>query len=217
MLKIFGRLLGFEGDELKYDRELLLFTLIGAIIFIFLGFNHTEKGAKLLYANKLNQAVLVKVEKDGISKADIDKVHSEFKEIVPINVIEYDIADIKDNLQTYINNIKAQDEVYLNDLALKIEAIAKNDNKETLVKELKTINVEEMLKEYSKEEIVKRNLQEVAQWQTNIFLSNIYFICGGLIGFSFIIIKVVCEISLFEKKEKRAEDNIAKIKVDKLS
>jgi hypothetical protein len=217
MLKIFGRLLGLKGEELKYDRELLLFTLIGAIIFIFLGFNHTENGAKFLYANKLNQVLLVKVEKDGISKADIDKINSEFKEIVPINVIEYDIADIKDNLQTYINNIKAQDKVYLNDLALKIEAINKNDNKEILVKELKTINIEDMLKEYSKEEIVKRNLMEVAQWQTNVFLSNIYFICGGLIGFSFIIISVVCEISLFGKKEKKSEGNIAEIEIDKLS
>jgi hypothetical protein len=217
MLKIFGRLLGLKEDDLKYDRELLFFTLIGAILFIVLGFNHTENGAKLLYANKLNQILIVKVEKDGISKADIDKVNSGFKEIVPINVIEYDISDIKDNLETYINNIKSENKVHLADLASKLEVINKNNDKEVLVKELKMINVEDMLREYSKEEIVKRNLLEVAEWQNNIFLSNIYFICGALIGLSFIIIKVVFEISLFEKKESKAEGSITEVKLDKLS
>lgn len=38
MLKIFGRLIGLEGDDLKYDSEILLFILAGIILFILLGF-----------------------------------------------------------------------------------------------------------------------------------------------------------------------------------
>lgn len=38
MLKIFGRLIGLEGDDLKYDSEILLFILAGMILFILLGF-----------------------------------------------------------------------------------------------------------------------------------------------------------------------------------
>lgn len=38
MLKIFGRLIGLEGDDLKYDSEILLFILAGIILFAFLGF-----------------------------------------------------------------------------------------------------------------------------------------------------------------------------------
>jgi hypothetical protein len=217
MFKILGRLLGLEKEDLGYNRELLLFNLMIAVLFLVLGFNHTENGAKFLYANKLNQVVLVKIEKEGISNADIDKISSEFKEIVPINIIEYDITDIKDNLQIYANSIKSQNKVYLTDLLSKLEAISENDDKKVLVKQLREINVKLMLKDYSKEEIVKRNLLQVADWQTNIFLSNIYFILGVLTGLSFIIIKVVCEISLFDKKEKRVDDSVTRIKIDELS
>lgn len=38
MLKIFGRLIGLEGDDLKYDSEILLFILAGIILFLLLGF-----------------------------------------------------------------------------------------------------------------------------------------------------------------------------------
>lgn len=38
MLKIFGRLIGLEDDDLKYDSEILLFILAGIILFILLGF-----------------------------------------------------------------------------------------------------------------------------------------------------------------------------------
>ncbi|MCY6355894.1 hypothetical protein [Clostridium sp. ZS2-4] len=38
MLKIFGRLIGLKGEDLKYDSEILLFILAGIILFLFLGF-----------------------------------------------------------------------------------------------------------------------------------------------------------------------------------
>jgi hypothetical protein len=38
MLKIFGRLLGLEDDDLKYDSEILLFYIAAIILFILLGF-----------------------------------------------------------------------------------------------------------------------------------------------------------------------------------
>lgn len=217
MLKIFGRLIGLQGEDLQYDRELLLFTLLGALLFLFLGFNHTEKGAKFIYANKLNQALVVKIEKEGITNRDIDKIQGEYKEIVPINVIEYDIRDIKDNINNYINKLKGENKIYLTNLATKLEVINKKEDKETLVKGLKAINVKDLLKEYSREEIVKQNLLEVAQWQTNAFLSYLYFICGGLIGFTFIVIKVIYEISLFPRKEKASEGSMAELEIDKLS
>ncbi|MCY6485904.1 hypothetical protein OW763_16455 [Clostridium aestuarii] len=37
MLKIFGRLVGLKDDDLKYDSEALVFTLIGIAFFMILG------------------------------------------------------------------------------------------------------------------------------------------------------------------------------------
>ncbi|MEA4825216.1 MAG: hypothetical protein VB130_01080 [Clostridium sp.] len=212
MFKILGRLLGLEKSELEYDKELLIFTLIGAIIFLIIGIAHTEKGAEFIYENRLNRAFLVKAEKEGISNKDIDKIVTDYKEAIPVNIIEYDLEDIRDNLKTYIDNLKNYKSVYLNETIGKLEEINKIKDKDALVSELKKIKLENMLKDYTKDEIVKKNLREVKEWQVNIFLSNVYLICGGLMLLSFIITKVVYEIDLIDKKEKNKETCIADVK-----
>lgn len=212
MFKILGRLIGLEKSELKYDKELLIFTLIGAIIFLIMGIAHTKKGAEFIYENRLNKAFLVKAENEGISNKDIDKIITDYKEAIPVNIMEYDLEDIRDNLKTYIDNLKNYKSVYLNEAIGKLEEINKIENKDALVSELKKVNLENMLKDYTKDEIVKKNLKEVKEWQVNIFLSNVYLICGGLMLLSFIITKVVYEIDLIDKKESNKETYTADVK-----
>jgi len=201
MFKIIGRLIGLEGEELKYNREILLFTLIGAIIFILLGIAHTEKGAKIIYENSLNRFMLTRVEKEGISSKDIDKLNYEYKEAVPINISEYSIDTIKEYVNMYVGKLKGENNESLNILINRFQEVVKISNKEVLIKELKALDIKAMLADYSKEEIVKKDLNEVKEWQTNMFLSNIYIISGGLMLMSFIITKVVCEIKLREEEE----------------
>lgn len=201
MFKIIGRLIGLEGEELKYNREILLFTLIGAIIFILLGIAHTEKGAKIIYENSLNRFMLTRVEKEGISSKDIDKLNYEYKEAVPINISEYSIDTIKEYVNMYVGKLKGENNESLNILINRFQEVVEISNKEVLIKELKALDIKAMLADYSKEEIVKKDLNEVKEWQTNMFLSNIYIISGGLMLMSFIITKVVCEIKLREEEE----------------
>lgn len=202
MFKIIGRILGMEYEEIRYDREILLFMIIGSVIFLFLGISHTENGAKFLYTNKLSRAIMLRAEKEGISSEVVDKGIYDFKEAVPINVREFELYDIKDRLQNYIEELKNQESISLNNIINKLEDIRKIDDKDKLIRELEGININEMLIKVSKEEIVKENLKEVVKWQSNIFLSNIYFIFGTLLGFSSIVVKVVYEINLIEKKDK---------------
>ncbi|KOA19669.1 hypothetical protein CLHOM_17580 [Clostridium homopropionicum DSM 5847] len=201
MFKIIGRLIGIERKELKYNKEIILFTLIGAIIFILLGISHTEKGAEVIYENRLNRFMLAKVEKEGISLKDIDKLNYEYKEAVPVNVSEYSINTIKENVNSYIGKLKEGNNKALDVLINRLQELQEINNKEVLIKELKALDIKAMLADYSKEEIVKKDLNAVKEWQTNMFLSNVYIISGGLMLMSFIVTKVVCEIKLIEKDE----------------
>lgn len=205
MFKIIGRLLGIEKDELKYDKELLIFTFIGAMIFILVGISHTEKGAEFIYENKLNRAILVTIEKEGVTKEYIDKKVNEYKETVPINVSEYDLEDIKNNVKVFIESLNKENSTYLSEVILKLEEANKSNSKEHLINNLKEINIKEMLVNYSKGQIVAKNLKEIKEWQTNIFLSNVYIICGGFMMLSFIIVKVICEINIIDKNEENIE------------
>lgn len=201
MFKIIGRLIGIEREDLKYNKEIILFTLIGALIFILLGIAHTEKGAEIIYENRLNRFMLARMEKEGISLKDIDKLNYAYKEAVPVNVAEYPIDTIKENVNTYVVKLKEKNNNALDFLIKRLQELQAINNKNELIKELKALDIKAMLADYSKEEIVKKDLSEVKEWQTNMFLSNVYIISGGLMLMSFIVTKVVCEIKLIEKDE----------------
>ncbi|PRR75681.1 hypothetical protein [Clostridium thermopalmarium] len=202
MFKIIGRLLGFAPEEIKYDKEILSFMLIGTIIFLFLGIIHTEKGAKFLYTNRLTVSIMSAAEKEGITNEAVDKFTYSFKEYIPINAREFELYDIKDRLQNYINDLKNENNSSFDNIIDTLENIYKIDDKEKLLKELNDINIKDMLTNISKEEIVKKDLEETVEWQTSIFLSNFYFALGTFLGFSTIVVKVICEIELVEKKNK---------------
>ncbi|QGU96302.1 hypothetical protein GOM49_15440 [Clostridium bovifaecis] len=206
MFKIIGMLLGMEYEEIKYDREILIFMIVGAVIFLFLGVSHTENGAKFLYTNKLSRTIMLRSEKEGISSEVVDKEIYDFKEAIPVNTREFELYDIKDRLENYIEELKSQENTSLNNIINKLENISKVDNKDKLIRELEGINIKSMLTEVSKEEIVKKKLKEAAEWQSNIFLSNIYFIFGTLLGFSSIIVRVVYEVKLIDKRDKSLKE-----------
>lgn len=202
MFKIIGRLIGIEGKELDYNKEILFFMLMGSIIFFLLGMAHTDKGGKLLYTNKLNRTMMCRVEKKGVSNEEIDNIITDLKDTIPVNIREFEVEDIKDRLENYTGRLKKKENSSLNRVIDKLEEIRKVNDKEVLVKQLKEMNLQVMLKEVSKEEIVKNNLQDMAKWQRSDFLANIYFIFGTLIGMEFILIKVIQEVRLLNKKGK---------------
>lgn len=202
MFKIIGRLIGIEWKELDYNKEILFFMIMGSIIFFLLGMAHTDKGGKLLYTNKLNRTMMSKIEKKGVSNEEIDNIIMNFKDTIPVNIREFEVEDIKDRLENYIGELKKKQNSSLNRVIDKLEEIRKVNDKEVIVKKLKEMNLQAMLKEVSKEEIVKSSLQDMAKWQKSNFLANIYFIFGTLIGMDFIVIKVIQEIKFLNKKGK---------------
>ncbi|WP_242946995.1 hypothetical protein [Clostridium haemolyticum] len=106
MLKIIGRLMGLKGEELKYNKEILVFMIISASIFLILGLVHTKQGSEIVYANKLNVLMLSKSENEGISNEDINNIIEDYKETVPINISEFEVYDIKDRVDNYIDELK---------------------------------------------------------------------------------------------------------------
>lgn len=203
MFKIIGKLLGMEYKKVKYDREVLNFMIVGAAIFLFLGISHTENGAKFLYTNKLIIAVMSEAEDEGIRGKTAEELLLDFKEAIPVNIREYELYDIKDRLENYIYKLKGEKSGSLDSIIYSIENIMNTENKEALLSKLKELDLEGMLIEAKKEEIVKQSLQNAAEWQTNFFLSNVYIALGGLLAFSSIIVKVVFDITLIEKKSKK--------------
>lgn len=204
MFKIIGRLLGMEYEEIKYNREILGFMILGAMIFFFLGINHAEEGAKFLYTNKLTLSIMCKAENDGISNEVLEKSLSKFEEAIPINIREYELYDIKDRLENFIFELRNEKNDSLNSIIFTLEGILETENKESLISKLNNLDLKGMFTKVSREEIVMESLQKVAERQTNIFLSLAYFIIATLLAFASIIIKVVCDIKFIEKKNKQS-------------
>lgn len=202
MLKIIGRLIGIEWKELHYNKEILSFVLMGSIMFFLFGMAHTERGGKLLYTNRLNTKMMCSMEKKGITNEEMDSIIIDFKDTIPINIREFKIQDIKDRLENYIGELKKKDNSSLNKIIDKLEQIKQVKDKEVMAEQLKKMDLQGMLKKVSKEEIAKKSLENMAQWQRSAFLANVYFIFGTLIGMDFIVIKVIQEVKLLNKKEK---------------
>ncbi|KGN02174.1 hypothetical protein Z969_06495 [Clostridium novyi A str. 4570] len=199
MLKIIGRLIGLGKEEMKYNREILIFMLISAFIFFTIGVSHTKEGADFIYANRLKIFLEAKNEKAGVTKDDIDKIIFDYKEAVPVNVREFEINDIKDRVDNYIHQLKNYNNPSLNELIRSMEDAKDTDNKETLIKNLNSIDLKEMLNRVSKTYITREKLQNVAKWQENTWLSIMYFSLATLNLFMVIIIKVICDIKLFKR------------------
>ncbi|KGM97994.1 hypothetical protein Z968_01335 [Clostridium novyi A str. 4552] len=199
MLKIIGRLLGFNKEELKYNREILMFILISAFVFFAVGISHTKEGAHLIYANRLKVFLDAKNEKLGVTKEEIDKIIVDYKDAIPINIREFEVNDIKDRVDNYIHQLKNYNNPSLNELIHKMEDIEQTDDKEILIKNLNSIDLKEMLNRISKAYITREKLENVAKWQENTFLSIVYFGFATLNLFMAIIIKVVCDIELFKR------------------
>lgn len=199
MLKIIGRLIGLGKEEMKYNREILIFMLISAFIFFIIGVSHTNKGASFIYANRLKIFLEAKNEKAGVTKEDIDKIIYDYKEAVPVNVREFEINDIKDRVDNYIHQLKNYNNPSLNELIRSMEDAKDTDNKETLIKNLNSIDLREMLNIISKKYITSEKLQNVAKWQENTWLSIMYFSLATLNLFMVIVIKVICDIKLFKR------------------
>ena len=199
MLKIIGRLIGFGKEEMKYNREILIFMLISAFIFFTIGVSHTKEGASFIYANRLKIFLEAKNEKAGVTKEDIDKINFDYKEAVPVNVREFEINDIKDRVDNYIHQLKNYNNPSLNELIRSMEDAKDTDNKETLIKNLNSIDLKEMLNRVSKTYITREKLQNVAKWQENTWLSIMYFSLATLNLFMVIVIKVICDIKLFKR------------------
>ncbi|ABK62060.1 MULTISPECIES: hypothetical protein [Clostridium] len=199
MLKIIGRLIGLGKEEMKYNREILIFMLISAFIFFIIGVSHTNEGASFIYANRLKIFLEAKNEKAGVTKEDIDKIIYDYKEAVPVNVREFEINDIKDRVDNYIHQLKNYNNPSLNELIRSMEDAKDTDNKETLIKNLNSIDLREMLNIISKKYITSEKLQNVAKWQENTWLSIMYFSLATLNLFMVIVIKVICDIKLFKR------------------
>lgn len=199
MLKIIGRLIGLNKEELKYNREILIFMLISAFVFFAVGVSHTKEGANFIYANRLKIFLDAKNERTGVTSEDIDKIILDYKEAVPVNVREFEINYIKDRVDNYIQQLKNYNNLSLNELIHKVEDAKDTDNKEILIKNLNNINLKEMLNKISKTYITREKLRNVAKWQQNTWLSIMYFALTTLNLFMAIIIKVVCEIKLFKR------------------
>ncbi|GAB6149399.1 hypothetical protein [Clostridium novyi] len=199
MLKIIGRLIGLGKEEMKYNREILIFMLISAFIFFIIGVSHTNEGASFIYANRLKIFLEAKNEKAGVTKEDIDKIIYDYKEAVPVNVREFEINDIKDRVDNYIHQLKNYNNPSLNELIRSMEDAKDTDNKETLIKNLNSIDLREMLNIISKKYITREKLQNVAKWQENTWLSIMYFSLATLNLFMVIVIKVICDIKLFKR------------------
>ncbi|KEH95714.1 hypothetical protein [Clostridium novyi] len=199
MLKIIGRLIGLGKEEMKYNREILIFMLISAFIFFIIGVSHTNEGASFIYANRLKIFLEAKNEKAGVTKEDIDKIIFDYKEAVPVNVREFEINDIKDRVDNYIHQLKNYNNPSLNELIRSMEDAKDTDNKETLIKNLNSIDLREMLNRISKKYITSEKLQNVAKWQENTWLSIMYFSLATLNLFMVIVIKVICDIKLFKR------------------
>lgn len=199
MLKIIGRLIGLGKEEMKYNREILIFMLISAFIFFAIGVSHTKEGADFIYANRLKIFLEAKNEKAGVTKQDIDKINFDYKEAVPVNVREFEINDIKDRVDNYIHQLKNYNNPSLNELIRSMEDAKDTDNKETLIKNLNSIDLGEMLNRISKTYITREKLKNVAKWQENTWLSIMYFSLATLNLFMVIVIKVICDIKLFKR------------------
>ncbi|EDS78502.1 conserved hypothetical protein [Clostridium botulinum C str. Eklund] len=199
MLKVIGRLLGFNKEELKYNREILMFILISAFVFFTVGISHTKEGAHIIYANRIKVFLDAKNEKLGVTKEEIDKIIIDYKEAIPINIREFEVNDIKDRVDNYIHQLKNYNNPSLNELIHKMEDIEQTDDKEILINNLNSIDLKEMLNRISKAYITREKLENVAKWQENTFLSIVYFGFATLNLFMAIIIKVVCDIELFKR------------------
>ncbi|MCD3217040.1 hypothetical protein G8S55_07200 [Clostridium botulinum C] len=208
MLKIIGRLMGLKGEELKYNKEILVFMIISASIFLILGLVHTKQGSEIVYANKLNVLMLSKSENEGISNEDINNIIEDYKETVPINISEFEVYDIKDRVDNYIDELKNKNNRKLNKIIDKLEEVNKLNKKETLIENLKQINLEEMLKKISKTEITKEKLKGVASWQENIFLAIVYLGISTIISFAAIMVKIFCNIDLSSNKKDTSPKNL---------
>lgn len=202
MFRLISRLLGMEWEDIEYDRDMLIFIIVGAAIFLLLGIYHTDKGTKLLYTNRLSVALMSKAEKKGISDKVLEDAVFNYKEAIPINVREYELYEIKGRLENYIGKLKSENNDSLNEVIATLEEINEEDNKEELLNKLEKADLENMLKKVNKKEIARESLMKASKEQSSLFLSNAYLIIGALLSFYAIIVKVIFDIDLIQDKSK---------------